>query len=65
MHRFDPKEEWCPAGVQASVLMLGYMLSGEVGDRERLRPALEQVGNWAREIRRERSTCDPAKSDEG
>jgi hypothetical protein len=64
MHRFDPKEDWCPTGVQASVLMLGYMLSGETGDPERLRPALEQVRKWARELRRERTDYDPARSAE-
>ena len=65
MHRFDPKEEWWPPGVLANVLMLGYMLSGEAEDRKRLRPALEQVRKWARELRRERSGYDPAKSAEG
>jgi hypothetical protein len=61
LHRFDPKDEWCPPGVQASVLMLGYMLSGETGDQERLRPALEQVRRWAQRMKREASTWDPAK----
>jgi hypothetical protein len=64
MHRFDPKDEWCPPGVQANVLMLGYMLSGETGEPERLRPALEQVRKWARELRQERSSYNPAKTDE-
>jgi len=62
MYRFDPKEEWCPPGVQANVLMLGYMLSGETADPARLRPALEQVRRWAAELRRERSGYDPAHS---
>lgn len=62
MYRFDPREEWCPPGVQANVLMLGYMLSGEAGDAARLRPALEQVRRWAAELRRERSGYDPAHS---
>jgi hypothetical protein len=51
--------------VQANVLMLGYMLSGETGDSERLRPALEQVRKWARKLRRERSGYDRAKSGKG
>ena len=55
MHRFDPKEEWCPPGVQANVLMLGYLLSGETGNPDRLRPILEQVRSWAEDVRGERS----------
>ncbi len=51
MHAFDPKETWCPAGVQANVLMLGYMLAGNDGDASRLSPVLEQVRRWARELR--------------
>jgi len=51
MHRFDPKEEWCPTGVQASVLLLWYMLSGENGDPERPKSALAQVRTWARASR--------------
>ena len=64
MARFDPKEEWCPPGVQANVLMLGYMLSRAQGDDERPRQALEQVRKWARELRREHSSYNPAQSDE-
>ena len=64
MHRFDPKQEWCPPGVQANVLILGHMLSAGSGDPERLRPVLEQVRKWARELRQERSTYDPAKSEQ-
>jgi len=64
MHRFDPKEEWCPAGVQANVLMLAYMLSGETGDPERLKPLLDQVRAWARELRGEPAGYDPAEPSE-
>ena len=59
MHRFDPKEEWCPPGVQANVLMLGYLLSGETGNPDRLRPILEQVRSWAEDVRGERSGYGP------
>ena len=52
MHAFDPKETWCPAGVRANVLMLGYMLAGNDGDANRLNPVLEQVRRWARELRK-------------
>jgi hypothetical protein len=61
-YRFDPKEKWCPAGVQANVLMLGYMLSGESGDAERLKPVLAQVRAWARELRAQPISYDPAKA---
>jgi hypothetical protein len=61
MHRFDPKAEWCPTGVQANVLMLGYMLSGERGDPEQLKPMLDQVRTWASELRRQPVGYDPVK----
>jgi hypothetical protein len=48
MHRFDPKEEWRPAGVQANVLMLGYMLSGEAANPAATGDALARVRRWAR-----------------
>ena len=64
MHRFDPKEQWCPTGVQANVIMLGYMLSGETEDADRVMPALEQVRRWARELRREWSGYDPSRASE-
>ena len=64
MHRFDPKEDWCPTGVQASVL-LGYMLSGETGDHERLQSALDQVRTWTAELRRSQTGYDPAAPKKG
>jgi len=57
---FDPKEQWCPAGVQANVLMLGYMLAGQTADADRLKPVLEQVREWARALRREPAGYSPA-----
>lgn len=62
MHRFNPKEEWCPSGVQANVLMLAHMLGGEKGEPEQLAAALEQVRLWAQEVRRQRAAYDPLKS---
>lgn len=53
MHAFNPKDTWCPAGVQANVLMLGYMLAGNTGDASHLEPVLAQVRDWARELRPE------------
>jgi len=47
MHRFDPKDEWCPTGVQANVLMLGYMLSGEAANPAAMGDALTRVRQWA------------------
>lgn len=50
MHRFDPKDQWCPAGVQANVLMLGYTLSEE-GSPDSLHFALARVRQWSQELR--------------
>ena len=50
MHRFDPKDEWRPTGVQANVLMLGYTLS-ERGSPDALRFALARVPQWSKELR--------------
>jgi hypothetical protein len=61
MHSFDPKDQRCPAGVQATVLMLGYMLSGDTAHAEKLKPALDQVRNWARELRKQPARYDPAR----
>ena len=60
MHRFDPQETWCPGGVQANVLMLGYMLIGQKRDPEALGPVLEQVRQWAEGLRQEDHGYDPA-----
>jgi hypothetical protein len=64
MHRFDPRDEWCPTGVQANLLMLGYMLSGGRGDPEQLKPVVDQVRTWARELRRRPVGYDPAGSNQ-
>jgi hypothetical protein len=58
MRSFEPKDDWCPSGVQANVLMLGYMLAGGE-DPERLRAALEHVRRWARELRADRQGYSP------
>ena len=65
MHRFDPKEDRCPTGLQASMLMLGYMLSGETGDHERLQSALGQVRTWTAQLRRGQTGYDPAAPRKG
>lgn len=59
--RFDPKEKWCPPGVQANVMMLGFMLSGEKDKPEQLSTALEQVRQWARELREQDKSYQPSK----
>lgn len=51
MRKFDPRDTWCRAGVQANVLMLGYMLAGRKEDPEALRPALDSVRRWLRDLR--------------
>jgi hypothetical protein len=63
IHRFDPREIWCPSGVQANVLMLGYLLAGQTRDAERLKPALEQVRRWARHLRAQRVGYHPVPQD--
>jgi hypothetical protein len=57
---FDPKDDWCPAGVQANVLMLGYMLVDQNRDPEALKPVLEQVRQWATAFGQEPRGYDPA-----
>ena len=46
----NPKADWCPTGVQANVLMLGYTLT-EGGDSEALRIALARVRQWTQDLR--------------
>lgn len=58
-HRFDPQETWCPGGVQANVMMLGYMLIGQNRDPEALAPALAKVREWAARLRPESHSYDP------
>jgi len=60
MHRFDPQETWCPGAMQANALMLGYMLVGQNRDPEALKPALEQVTQWAAALRQQPHRYDPA-----
>ena len=64
MHAFNPKDTWCPAGVQANVLMLGYMLAGEATDAARLQPVLDEVRTWARELREKPAAYSPTKPKE-
>jgi len=59
MRKFDPKETWCPSGVQANVLMLGYMLAGRKEDPETLQPALDSVRRWLRELRTQPTSSYP------
>ncbi len=59
MHRFDPQETWCPGGVQANVMMLGYMLVGQQQDAEALKQALVQVREWATALRQDTHAYHP------
>ncbi len=51
MHRFEPKETWCPPGVQASVMMLARLLAGEDAGIEGLQRALASITSWVRDLR--------------
>jgi hypothetical protein len=59
MRKFDPRQTWCPGGVQANILMLGYMLAGRKENPELLQPALDSVRHWLREIRTRPATSYP------
>jgi len=50
MHRFHPKETWCPPGAQANILLLAYLVADRAGDAKQLEPAIEQVKRWANDI---------------
>jgi hypothetical protein len=50
LHRFNPKDEWCPTGVQANVVMLGHMLA-QGGDSEALQSALARVRQSVQDLR--------------
>lgn len=47
MHRFDPKETWCPPGVRSAVLMVSYLVAGRKVDGEDVTRALRDVRRWA------------------
>jgi len=64
MHAFNPKDTWCPAGVQANLLMLGYMLAGKAGDASQLKPVLDEVRTWTRDLRREPVEYSPTEPKE-
>lgn len=51
MHRFDPKDEWCPTGVQATVLLLGHMLANGA-EESALAEKLGEVRTWVQSLRR-------------
>jgi hypothetical protein len=42
MHNFDPKSTWCDPGVQANIMMLAHLITGQ-GKGEPLDAALAQV----------------------
>jgi len=70
MHKFNPKDTWCPPGVQANVIMLGHMLAGDKADPERLQPALDSVRRWLHDLRNQpassygRGQAPPSKGGE-
>ena len=50
MHKFNPKDTWCPPGVQASVLMLARLLAGESADVEGVQQVLEKISSWVHDL---------------
>jgi hypothetical protein len=53
---FNPKDDWCPPGMQANVLILGYMTLGAGRQSEELAAVLGNVREWARSLRTAEST---------
>lgn len=53
MHRFDPKETWCPPGVQANVMMVAYLVAGRKDEDGEIARALDDVRRWVRAQGRE------------
>jgi len=50
MHRFEPKETWCPPGVQANVLMLAHLLVGKSAGVEEAQQILANITSWAHNL---------------
>jgi hypothetical protein len=50
-HKFNPRDSWCPPGVQATVLLLGHMLAGQSEDHDAVAPLLERVRRWVESLR--------------
>jgi len=50
MHKLNPKDTWCPPGVQAAVLMLARLLAGDGADAEGVQRALAHISSWARAL---------------
>jgi hypothetical protein len=46
--RFDPKEKWCPPGVQANVMMLSALLTNGDMTAEHLESVLKKVREMIR-----------------
>ncbi len=63
LHTFDPKDTWCPPGVQANVMMLGHLLAQRGDPSGQLQPVLTRVRRWARELRAEPITYQPVRLD--
>jgi len=57
--RFDPKQTWCPTGLQATLLMLAYMLAGDAADREAMSATLARVRTWAEDLRKTAGGAGP------
>jgi hypothetical protein len=61
LHRFAPEEQRCPAGVQANIQMLAYLLTEGCGDAALLRSALERVRQWVRMFREGSASYRPVR----
>ena len=47
MHAFNPKDTWCPPGIQASILMLAHLVAGGSAPPD----ALADIRHWAQQLR--------------
>ena len=61
MHAFNPKDTWCPPGIRANILMLGYMLAGNTGDPSQFKPILDKVRTWTQELREKPAAYSPVE----
>jgi len=60
LHRFDPKESWCPPGVQANLMLLAYILTRQGEDHADLQEALSKARAFAAQWRAKSDNYDPS-----
>ena len=59
LHRFDPKETWCPPGVQANLMLLAYILTRQE-DHADLQEALAKAREFTAQWRAKGENYDPS-----